>query len=62
MQRILTITTSTQILEENEYVEREYETLNKYLEEGYKVVSVTPVTPSSNVSYRYAVVFVLEKP
>lgn len=60
MQKVITITTHTNIIDiDNKFTEKEYPTLDKYLKEGYKVVQVIPISPDKN-SYMYSITFVLE--
>ena len=62
MQRVLTVTTHTNIIDKDvKFTEKEYPQLSAYLNEGYKVLKVVPITTASESSYMYAVVFVLEK-
>jgi hypothetical protein len=62
MQKVITVTTHTNVIDKEEkFTEKEYPTLNKYLEEGYKVIQVTPIVTNSNTSYMYSITFLLEK-
>ena len=62
MQKVITITTHTNIIEkENKFTEKEYPSLNKYLNEGYVVSQVVPVVPGANTAYMYSLTFVLTK-
>ena len=62
MQKVLTVTTHTNIIDrDGKFVESEYPTLNKYLEEGYKISQVIPITLNSATAYMYSITFVLEK-
>ena len=62
MQKFLTITTHTNIVDkEVKFTEKEYPKLSAYLEEGYKVVQMIPITTSSESSHMYVLAFVLEK-
>lgn len=61
MQKVITITTHTNIVHrDNKFSEKEYPTLDKYLQEGYKVVQAIPMSPDKN-SYMYSLTFILEK-
>jgi len=60
MQKVITITTHTNIIDkDNKFTEKEYPTLDSYLQAGYKVIQVIPV--DDNSSYMYSLTFVLEK-
>lgn len=62
MQKVITITTHTNIIDkDNKFIEKEYPTLDGYLQDGHKVVQVIPVTLNSTTSYMYSLTFVLEK-
>ncbi|EKT4502414.1 hypothetical protein JE943_002436 [Flavobacterium psychrophilum] len=62
MQKVITVTTHTNIVSKNDkFTEEEYPILNKYLEEGYKVIQVTPVILNSVTAYMYSITFLLEK-
>jgi len=62
MQKVLTITTHTNIIEQGtKFHEAEYPILNKYLEEGYKIAQIVPVTLNSTTAYMYSITFLLEK-
>ncbi|MFV8335759.1 hypothetical protein ACNQF7_06680 [Flavobacterium sp. RSP29] len=62
MQKVITVTTHTNIVSKDEkFTEKEYPTLNKYLEDGYKVIQVTPVILNSVTAYMYSITFLLEK-
>jgi hypothetical protein len=62
MQKVITVTTHTNIIDKDDkFTEKEYPTLNKYLEEGYKVVQVTPIVLNSTTAYMYSLTFLLEK-
>jgi hypothetical protein len=62
MQKVITITTHTNIVSMNaEFKETEFPKLNEYLQSGYKVLQVIPVSTSSTESYMYSLTFVLEK-
>ena len=62
MQKIITVTTHTNIIDSgNTFIEKEYPIVNKYLEEGYKVIKVTPVILNSTTAYMYSLTFLLEK-
>jgi len=62
MQKVVTVTTHTNVLDKNQtYVEREYEKINQYLQEGYVVIQLVPFTTSAEGSFRYTLTFVLEK-
>jgi len=62
MQKVITITTHTNIIDKNEkFTEREYPKLNEYLEEGYTVVDSIPIMKPADASYMYAITFILNK-
>lgn len=63
MQKVITITTHTNIIQNKNttFVESEYPKLNEYLQEGYKVSQAIPVNTSSTNSALYSITFVLEK-
>jgi hypothetical protein len=62
MQKVVTVTTHTNVLNRDEkYIEVEYDKVNGYLEDGYKVVQVVPFTTNVSDSFRYTLTFVLEK-
>ena len=62
MQKIITVTTHTNIIDkDNKYIEKEYPKINEYLEDGYEVKQVVPVVTNSESSYMYSITFVLEK-
>jgi hypothetical protein len=62
MQKLITVTTHTNIINNPEkFTEKEYPTLNKYLEEGYKVIQTTPIVTNASGSYMYSITFLLEK-
>jgi len=62
MQKVITITTHTNIIDnDNKFVEKEYPNLDSYLKDGYKVIQVIPVTTASTDSFMYSLTFVLEK-
>jgi len=62
MQKVITITTHTNIIDkDNKFTEKEYPTLDNYLQEGYKVVQVVTAIPNSTTAYMYSLTFVLEK-
>ena len=62
MQKVITVTTHTNVIDKQEkFTEKEYPILNSYLEEGYKVISITPIITNSTTSYMYSITFLLEK-
>ena len=62
MQKVITITTHTNIIEkDNKFVENEYTELRTYLNDGYKVLQIVPITTGANNSYMYSLTFLLEK-
>ncbi|PKF74836.1 hypothetical protein [Chryseobacterium sp. PMSZPI] len=62
MQKVITITTHTNIIDKNDkFTEKEYPQLKTYLEEGYKVKEIVPITLASTTAYMYSLTFVLEK-
>lgn len=62
MQKVITITSHTNIIDDREkFFENEYPTLNKYLEEGYIVQNTIPIIKPADSSYSYAVMFILKK-
>jgi hypothetical protein len=62
MQKVITVTTHTNVIDKEEkFTEKEYPKLSSYLEEGYKVISTTPVVTNSTNSYMYSITFLLEK-
>ncbi|AMR30048.1 hypothetical protein A0256_00770 [Mucilaginibacter sp. PAMC 26640] len=61
MQKVVTVhTTINNINKEKYFTEMEFPLLNQYLNEGYSVSQILPVTADSS-SYRYALTFVLNK-
>jgi hypothetical protein len=62
MQKVVTVTTHTNIIDKDlKFTEKEYPVLDKYLQEGYKVISVTPIITGATASYMYALTFVIER-
>ena len=61
MQKVITITSYTNIINNGNYVEDEYEKLNKYLEEGYVIIDKIPIIKQHSDDYMYAITFILEK-
>jgi len=61
MQKVISITTSLKRdVKIYEIVEEEYKELNKFLDDGYKIVDKFTIIPS-NESSLYAIIFILEK-
>lgn len=62
MQKVITVTTHTNIIDKDaKFTEKEYPQLNTYLEDGYKVKEVVPITLASSTAYMYSLTFILEK-
>ncbi|MEL0457619.1 hypothetical protein WJN01_15390 [Flavobacteriaceae bacterium SZ-1-7] len=62
MQKVITITTHTNIIDKDDkFTEKEYPKLNEYLEDGYIVKQTVPITTGSQTSYMYSITFILEK-
>ena len=62
MQKVITISTHTNVFDSDQgFIEKEYPILNSYLEQGYVVTQVVPITPSSTNTYMYSLTFVLHK-
>jgi len=62
MQKVITVTTHTNIIDKDaKFTEKEYPQLNAYLEDGYKVKEVIPITLASSTAYMYSLTFILEK-
>jgi len=62
MFKVITITSHTNIVDDKDkFTESEYPILNKYLEEGYLVHSTIPILKPADVSYMYAITFILRK-
>lgn len=62
MQKVITITTHTNIIDQNDkFTEKEYPKLNEYLENGYVVKQTVPIVTNSETSYMYSITFILEK-
>lgn len=62
MQKVITITTHTNIIEKDaKFTEKEYPKLDSYLEDGYRVKEVIPITLTSTTAYMYSLTFILEK-
>jgi len=64
MQKVITITTHTLLKGEDpktRFLETEYPTLNKYLEDGYEIKTSIPILKESEASHCYAITFILEK-
>ena len=61
MQKVLTVTSHTNIIDkEAKFTEREYPTLDKYLQEGYRIIQTVPIIKPADNSYMYAITFILE--
>lgn len=61
MQKVITITTHTNIIDKTEmFTEKEYPKLNEYLEDGYIVKQTIPIVTNST-SFMYSITFILEK-
>ena len=51
MQKVITITTHTNVInQDSKFTEKEYPKLNEYLEGGYKVKSTVPIVTHSEKS------------
>ena len=62
MQKVITVTTHTNIIDkDSKFIEKEYPQLNAYLEDGYKVKEIVPITLQSTTAYMYSLTFILEK-
>lgn len=61
MQKVITISTHTNIIGEEQFVETEYPKLDGYLKEGYEIKESIPVIKNHDSSYMYAITFILEK-
>ena len=62
MQKVITVTTHTNIIDKDDkFTEKEYPQLNTFLEDGYKVKEVIPVILNSTTAYMYSLTFILEK-
>lgn len=62
MQKVITITSHTNIINEGEsFNEASYPLLDKFLEEGYYIKEFIPIIKPSDTSYMYAITFILEK-
>ncbi|AQW94779.1 hypothetical protein CMU89_00320 [Elizabethkingia anophelis] len=65
MQKVITVTAHLRVIEsakeDTNYVEKEYTELNKYLEQGYKVIQAIPITVSSTSTATYSITFILDK-
>lgn len=62
MQKVITITSHTNLLQRDEkFNESEYPTLNKYLQEGYRVTQTFPIIKPADNSFTYAITFILAK-
>lgn len=62
MQKVITVTTHTNIIDKDaKFTEKEYPQLNTYLEDGYKVKEIVPITLASATTYMYSLTFILEK-
>ena len=61
MQKVITITSHTNIVAKGEhFTESEYPQLTQYLEDGYRIVNTIPIVKPSDQSFMYSVVFILE--
>lgn len=61
MQKVITVTSHFNIIEKDaKFIEKEYPNLEKYLQEGYKVVQTIPVVKPADSSYMYAITFILD--
>ena len=62
MQKVLTVTSHTNVVDKQEtYIEKEYPILDKYLQEGYRIIQTIPILKPADASYMYAITFILEK-
>lgn len=61
MQKVITISSHTNIIGNEPFVETEYPQLTQYLEDGYEIKQSIPILKHSDNSYMYAITFVLEK-
>jgi len=62
MQKVITITTHTNIIDKDvKFTEKEYPKLNEYLEDGYIVRQTIPIVTNSETSYMYSITFILER-
>lgn len=60
MQKVITITTTTNVLtKDKEHIAREYPEINEYLDVGYVVSNLVPVTLPVEGAYKYSLTFVL---
>lgn len=61
MQKVIVIDTHTNTMGNDLFNEKEFPQLNQYLEDGYTIKQIIPVTLNSNTTYMYSLVFVLER-
>lgn len=62
MQKVITVTTHTNIMGDAQFVENEYPVLNSYLEDGYVIINSIPALKPNDSSYMYSITFILDKP
>lgn len=62
MQKVITISSYTNIVDrDSKFIENEYPTLNKYLQDGYIIRQTIPILKPADVTNTYSVIFILEK-
>lgn len=61
MQKVIVIDTHTNTMGNDLFNEKEFPQLNQYLEDGYTIKQIIPVTLNSNTAYMYSLVFLLER-
>lgn len=62
MQKVITITTHTNIIDDKvNFTEMEYPKLNQYLKDGYSIAETIPIIKPADPSYMYAITFILRK-
>lgn len=61
MQKVITVTSHLNIIDNDaKFTEKEYPTLDKYLQEGYKITQTIPIIKPADVSYMYSITFILD--
>ncbi|MDY3521961.1 hypothetical protein PG614_10000 [Riemerella anatipestifer] len=62
MQKVITVVVKGTIQSEKHfYIEHEYDELNSYLEEGYKVIQIVPISMQIEKNINFSITFLLEK-
>lgn len=59
MQKVITVTSHTNIMGEKSFVENTYPELDKLLNEGYYIQQTIPIIKPADDSFMYAITFIL---